>query len=448
MKHLPAPLPRRRLLGAARTDRAPIGRMLQQIRGDIALRFGDLLILRHEARDRLPRIAALGQKLLGGCDIALALQDLAARFSVERRTRREETRQRLPERGVIPDQRAHVVFLAEGREHGTSRLHIVEGRVQVVHPEHTDVAERVGDVDTDVAVLLEHRHEIGDRILPPIDLPVLQRGRRRGRIRHHHPFHAVDQHLLAAGEPGRLLLPRRVIGKLLEHRLGAGHPLALRELHWARADIFGDLLEWVGLGDTLRHDEGAGRAVLAQRQKHLRIRLLQRPSEGLVVDCCELVLDRLDHQPHGIAGRPTRQARHHVLAQHRLAVVELQPRSQAKGPAQTVIGPLLGLDHLALRLQRGVEAVEGIPHQRGGVAHHILGPPHRIEIREVGLGHEAQGARRSALGKGRHRKAARRRQAAYPGQSFQQRPAIHRTLPVSSCYSGCAHFIRQGLGAR
>src|SRR3984893_11075318 len=99
--------------------------MLQQIRGDIALRFGDLLILRHDTRDRLARIAALGQELFGRRNIALALQDLAALLTVERGTRREETRQRLPERGIIPDQCTHVVFLAEGREYRASRLHIV-----------------------------------------------------------------------------------------------------------------------------------------------------------------------------------------------------------------------------------------------------------------------------------------------------------------------------------
>ena len=319
--------------------------------------------------------------------------------------------------------------------------------MQVVHPERTDVAERIGDVDVDVAVLLERRHQIGDRALPPIDLAVLQRGRRRRGIRDHHPFDAVNQHLLAAGEPGRLLLPRRVIGKFLEHRLGAGHPFALGELHRARADIFGDLLERVGLGDALRHDERAGRAVLAQCQQHLRIRRLQRPFEGPVVDGGQLVLDRLEHQAHGIARRPARQARHHVLAQHRLAVVELEPRPELKGPDQPVIGHLLGLDHLALRLQRGVEAIEGIPHQRGGVAHDILGPPDRIEIREVGLRHKAQGARRSALGKRRHRKAARRRQAAYPGQSLQHSPAIHGALPVLGCHGGSGQFIGRRFDA-
>src|SRR4030088_2763860 len=49
----------------------------------------------------------------------------------------------------------------------------------------------------------------------------------------------VTPHLLASGEPGRLLLPRHVIGKPLKNRLGAGHPLAFHELHWARARIFG-----------------------------------------------------------------------------------------------------------------------------------------------------------------------------------------------------------------
>src|SRR5258708_31266517 len=129
VEHLPAPLARRPLLGAAGANRAPIGRdevdihaqMLEQIRGDIALRFGDRLILRHHARDRLVRITALGQELLGRSDIALALQNLATLFRIERRIRREETRQRLPERGIIPDQRTHVVFLAESCEHGTSR---------------------------------------------------------------------------------------------------------------------------------------------------------------------------------------------------------------------------------------------------------------------------------------------------------------------------------------
>jgi hypothetical protein len=194
-------------------------------------------------------------------------------------------------------------------------------------------------------------------------------------------------------------------------------------------DIVGDLLEGIGLRDALRHDEGAGRIVLGERQQHLWIRLLQRPFEGLVVDGGQFVLDRLEHQPHGIAGRPTRQARHHVLAAHRLAIVEFQSRPELEGPDQTVIRYLFGLDHLALRLQLAVESIERVPHQRGCVAHDILRAPDRVEIRKIGLRHKAQGAHRSTLRQRRHRKATGRRQAACSGQSFQQGPAIHQSSP-------------------
>ncbi len=446
MEHMPAPLARRRLHGAAGADRAPVGRNevdvhaegLQQLRGDVALRLGDRLVLRHQARDRLAGISALGEQLPGPGDIALALEDIAALLGVERRARGEETRQRLPERLIVADQRAHVVFLVHRHQHGAARFDVVERRMQVVHPEHADVAERIGDVDADVAVLLQHRHEIGNRILPPVHLAVLQRGRCRSRIGDHNPLDAVDQHLLAAGEPGRLLLPRHIIGELLEHRLRAGHPFACGEFHRAGADILGDLLEGIDLGDALRHDEGARRIVLGQRQQHFRIRLLQRPSEGLVVDGDQFVLDCLDHQPHGIARRPARKARHHILAQHRLAIMKLEPGAKAKGPDQTVVRHLLGFDHLALRLQCGIDAVERVPHQCGRVANHILGPPDGIKIGEVGLGHETQGARGGALGQSRHRKAARRCQTARSGKSLQQSPAIHPALQVSSCESQVA----------
>src|SRR6202000_3509346 len=101
------------------------------------------------------------------------------------------------------------------------------------------------------------------------------------------------------------------------------------------------------------------------------------------------------------------------------AVVEFQSGPQPKSPGQTVAGDLLRLYHLALRLQGGVDTVEGVPYERGGVAHHILGAPYGIEIREVRLRHKTQGTRRGPLRQGRHRKAARRRQATRPGQSLQ-----------------------------
>ena len=45
--------------------------------------------------------------------------------------------------------------------------------------------------------------------------------------------------------------------------------------------------------------------------------------------------------------------------------------------------------HLRLRLELVVHAVERVPYGRRGVAHDVLGAPDRVEIREIGLRHEA-----------------------------------------------------------
>lgn len=138
------------------------------------------------------------------------------------------------------------------------------------------------------------------------------------------PFDAVEQHLLAAGEPDVRLVARLIVGKLLEHGFGARHPFAAREFHGAAADVLRDLLERVGVGDALRHDEGHRGVVLAEREQELGIGGRQHQLDGAVVDCDELLLQGLDHQTHGVAGHPACEARHHVFGQHRLAVMELE----------------------------------------------------------------------------------------------------------------------------
>jgi hypothetical protein len=143
------------------------------------------------------------------------------------------------------------------------------------------------------------------------------------------------------------------------------------------------LFERVGRRDPRRHDEAAGGADLAEREQHLRVRFFQDPAEGAVVDGNEFVLDRLEHLAHGIARRPTGEARDRVLRQHRLAVVKLEPGPQAECPSQAVRRHLLSLDHLALRLQGGIDAVKHVPDQQAGVARDIGAVPNRIEIGEV-----------------------------------------------------------------
>src|ERR1700756_4398652 len=56
---------------------------------------------------------------------------------------------------------------------------------------------------------------------------------------------------LAPGEPRAGLRARRIVGKFFERGPGARNPFVLHEAHGAAADIFGNLLERVGLGDAL-----------------------------------------------------------------------------------------------------------------------------------------------------------------------------------------------------
>src|SRR5262249_9694911 len=212
-----------------------------------------------------------------------------------------------------------------------------------------------------------------------------------------HPFDAVEQHALAAGEPRMRLLPRRVIGEFFEYRPRAGKPFLAHEAHWPTADILGDRLERIGRRDPRRHDEAGWRSDFAERDQEFGERFFKHPAEGAVVDGGKLLLDVSDHQTHIVARLPAPEACHDIFREHALAVVKLQFRSQTECPHESVGRYLLAIDHLAPRLKFVVEAIKHVPHQRGGIAHDVLGVPDRIEIGEVRLRHEAQYARLSAL---------------------------------------------------
>src|SRR5262249_14345930 len=111
----------------------------------------------------------------------------------------------------------------------------------------------------------------------------------------------------------------------------------------------------------------------------------------------KLLLDVPRHQAHIVARLPARQARHHVFREYGLPVMKFQSRPQTECPHESVGRYLLALDHLTPRLKLVVETVEHVPHQRGSVAHDVLGVPDRIEVGEVCLRDEAQHARLRAL---------------------------------------------------
>ena len=73
-----------------------------------------------------------------------------------------------------------------------------------------------------------------------------------------------------------------------------------------------------------------------------------------------------------------------------LAVVEQQPVAQAHRPAQPVVLHLMALDHLRLRIELLVAAIQRLEHHRGAVAGDERGGPDRIEACEVRLRHMDQ----------------------------------------------------------
>jgi hypothetical protein len=156
------------------------------------------------------------------------------------------------------------------------------------------------------------------------------------------------------------------------------------------------------------------------------------------------LLDLLGHQTHVVARLPSRQTRHDVLREHGLAIMKLESSSQTERPNESVRRGFLALDHLATRLKLVVDAVKHVPHQRGAVAHDVLGVPDRIEIGEIGLRHEAQHARGGAL---RDRGSGKRvscGEDAGAGYRFQERPSIHEApIPVTA-----NHQVGYMTGAR
>jgi hypothetical protein len=228
---------------------------------------------------------------------------------------------------------------------------------------------------------------------------------------------------------------RHIVGEFLEYRPGARRPFILDEAHRPAADMLVDLLERIGCGDPRRHDETARRDDLAERQQHFRIGLFQHPPEGAVVDDRKFILDRLDHLAHGLARRPSVDARHRIVGTHRLAVVEFEPGPQPERPDEAVRGHVLGLDHLALHLEVGVHAIQHVPDQEPGVARDVGGTPDRIEVGDVRMGHETQRPSGGALRDRRGRESARRGQDAGTGYRLQECSSVHEVhIPVTASH--------------
>ena len=95
----------------------------------------------------------------------------------------------------------------------------------------------------------------------------------------------------------------------------------------------------------------------------------------------------------GVARAPAAQAGDHVAGEHRRAVVEAQAVAQGHGPEQAVLADAVAGDHLRLRAELLVDAIERVEDQEAVVAGDEAGGDDRVEDRRVGLGHETESAR-------------------------------------------------------
>jgi hypothetical protein len=201
------------------------------------------------------------------------------------------------------------------------------------------------------------------------------------------------RHLRPGGEPDTAAGPRLILGEPFEYRAGAADMLVLEEAVGPAADDFGNWLERRLRGEPRRHDCRYVAAGSGQGLRQVRERPFQAKAHGAVVGRRQFV-GRI-HQRRGEdhAGRKPANAGDHIPCQHWLFVVEAKPLAQLEGPAQPIVVCGMALDHLRLRLPLGVDAVQRIEDEIGGISRRPRAGDHRVEHGEIGHPRENQGFR-------------------------------------------------------
>ena len=256
----------------------------------------------------------------------------------------------------------------------------------MIEPQADDLAGAVLYGDNEVFVGLQLRHEIDRRVLPPIDLALLQRRSRSARVGHEVPHDPVDIDDLGSGVEARLaILARYVIRVLLEHDALAGHALRSDEFERAAADRLLDLLVGIGLRQPLRHN----RAIhLRERVGQQRKRLFQADADDLVGTRADLVGARYQRRAHRVTLAKALDRRHAIAGQDWRTIVEFEPVAQRQVPFFAIVGDAIAGDHLRLHLELGVEAVKRIVDCEREVPGDVGGGPDRVERGEVGMRNE------------------------------------------------------------
>ena len=209
------------------------------------------------------------------------------------------------------------------------------------------------------------------------------------------------------GEEARRALRSRHVA--VEFRVDAARTLdALggQEPERPAAGRIADLRVGIGLGDALRHDHAVR---LRQRDRHQRERLLQPDADDTIRRRRHLVRPAHHRAAERIALTPAQNARDAIAREHLLAVMEAEAVAQRKLPDQAVALDRVALDHLRMRLEIRVQAVQQVVDHVAVVAGDVRRGPHRIERCEVRVRNEAQFALRLSTNDARRREHRRTR---------------------------------------
>ena len=150
---------------------------------------------------------------------------------------------------------------------------------------------------------------------------------------------------------------------------------------------------------------------------------LQAEAYRFVVGCRQIVGGIHQRRGEDDARCEAANAGNDILRQHRLAVVEPQTVAQGQAPHQPIILDAMPSNHLRLRLPFGVEAVERVENEIGGVARRPCGGHDRVKHTEIGNTDKAQ-RRRAFRPPNTRRESTRKRHRR--GRLQQIAPSDHR----------------------
>ncbi len=308
----------------------------------------------------------------------------------------------------------------------------------MVQPHHRAEREVVDQLDGDVAVARQQLLDFWRRLFEPVDLALLQGGRRGGGIGDDQPFDAVEMHLLGPGDQaGGALGDRHVARVAVEDHAAAAVEFGFHEDEGAGTGRVINLLERIGLGNPFGHDE-TGAADLAQRLEQHRERLLQAQHDAAIIGGRDLVEHRLELEAVGGALHPAADALGDVDGADGGAVVEEQAVAQGDGDSLAIVFHQMPGGHLGAGDEGLVDAVERVVDHVAVVAGDVGRGPDRVDRGEIGLRHRAQHA--GGLGQGggcQYPRPDRREEAAAPqghGQALRrfQKVAKPFSMPVMS----------------